>query len=96
MDLSFTAAIIVILLVAWFFRNAVKATAKTAEEEIPVVLTATLKTAGIAARQLESNAYILATENELEIRRRTADVMTELKQLKNTPSAKELYNSLNN
>lgn len=86
--------VIIVVLVAWFFRNAVRVSAKTAEEEIPVVLTAMLKTAGIASRQLESNAYVLSLENELDVRRRTADVADELGKLQNSVSAKELYNSL--
>ena len=94
-DLSFTTALVFILLAIWFFRKAVKAIAKTVEEEVPTILTSTMRSGGVAAKQLESNAYILALENELEVRRRTADVMVELEHLKNAPSAKNLYDSLN-
>lgn len=87
--------IIVIIAVVWFFRNSFKKVAKTVEEEVPVVLTSTLRSAGVAAKQLESNAYVLALENELEVRRRTAEVAEELQKMQNTVSAKNLYDSLN-
>lgn len=92
MELSIIIAIVIVI---WFFRKSLKATAEVVEEEVPVVLTSGLKTVGIAARQLESNAYVLALENELEVRRRTADVAEELQKMQNTVSAKNLYDSLN-
>lgn len=87
--------IIIVIAMIWFFRNSFKKVAKTVEEEAPTVITCSLKTVGVAARQLESNAYVLALENELEIRRRTAEVAEELQKMQNTVSAKNLYDSLN-